>query len=1200
MQKKHSILFITLALVVAVSWIMPAGADPYLGGIPLETVRDGQVSGGLFVDAGFPMSTDASASFTLPAHTAIQWARLYVVVYCGHMQNNYQAQAEVSFNGGRGSSTLATEILNVPYTFPGEGGTGPVRLNDHTNRVTSDYLMWYDVKSHIQDRNVQARIKTTRPAGYSGTFDGRVKAIVLVLAYDDGDQDRVVYWINHGHDEDSELTEEILGETYAGDTSFSTSSLDEEWEQADLTVVHLASENADYEFNRDSLAAGTPQGTYAGLERHDVTDSIWRGKDSDLFYDNTGRYYKIMLATLSVRYPGSDAGSLKVTSAPAGATIFIDGEEQEAATNTTLPEIPQGYHIVTVEKEGYRDPGPQQVTVQTGVTSTVHFTLQEARGTLSVASDPAGAEVLIDGVKHTALTPCMIPDVPAGERDVTIRLSGYQDWKETVEVVDGETVSIDEELVPGGRAGSSSGGDSTVTSTGLSGYVGSALTLYQQGTLNGTFFSTVAGDYTGMIPSGKQHVYTLPDAVPAEGEIALSRLYLYTTWSHDMTKREGLPAMPAVSWNGKLLKADATYTDRKGDGIYDYPVQTFAYDLKEVIHPGDQGKVTVVNSGGSGREFAAYGVMLIALVKDHAAPEITYWICEGSDVVYADPRFGTTAEDARTSAEFAGNVEKEGIGEATLYLVSTAASGEGGDQHQVFFNDGEWYNPLTEGSSGVSVAALDVLPWLERSKNRLEVASLPVSGAGDYMENRNAVLVLTRGTPTVANDSVAPVPEATRAPESTRPAVSAPGGIVQETSADPGEILPSSNGHLIPPPKDAGFPGSIVEWFFARVFEIFGIHRSPSHEVTPTGAPVTGDFREGEGEIHGANVGSPAFPVPGPVIVSEEGRTENPPWMEEELTEGTFLTAEEDTAPVSRTGSQEKAVTGGIFVDSYPRGADIFIDGRKVPAKTPFVANWLKGGMHSIRLEMESFTFTPESRQVWVTPGEIATAEFSSGATMVRRLAINSSGWSGAQFTINGKGPILRIPSEVNVEGISSFVTVFSNGAWHSKTILARIVDGSEVIIENAAEGLAGIELSSTPSGAMILIDGFNTGKVTPALIENLSPGQHRIDLLLPGYYPSSQVVTLVDYRNEQVDMRITVPLDAYYSGSLTIESDPPGAKISFFSKDTGRKTPATFDCLAIGTVSGRVRWDDAERDFEVDILPGENLTVNLSPPEKK
>ncbi len=91
-----------------------------------------------------------------------------------------------------------------------------------------------------------------------------------------------------------------------------------------------------------------------------------------------------------------------------------------------------------------------------------------------------------------------------------------------------------------------------------------------------------------------------------------------------------------------------------------------------------------------------------------------------------------------------------------------------------------------------------------------------------------------------------------------------------------------------------------------------------------------------------------------------------------------------------------------------------------------------------------------------------------------------------------------------------------------------------------------------------------------------------------------------MDFQAEQVDMRITLPLSVYHSGSLTIESDPPGAKISFFNKDTGRKTPATFHSLAIGTVSGRVRWDDSERDFEVVIVPGENLTVNLSPPEKK
>ena len=1200
MQMKRTILFTTLVIILLASSIMPACADPYLGGIPLETVRDGEVSGGLFVDARFPMSTDASASFSLPASTAIQWARLYVVVYCGHMQNNYQAQAEVAFNGGRGAATLATELLNVPYTFPGEGGTGPVRLNDHTNRVTSDYMMWYDVKSHIQDRNVQARVKTSRPAGYTGTFDGRVKAIVLVVAYDDGDRDRVFYWVNQGHDEDSEQTEEVLGETYVGETSFSTSSLDDEWERADLTVVHLASENAEYEFNRDGLPTGKPQGAYAGIDRHEVTDSIRRGRDSDLTYDNTARYYKIMLATLAVRYPGSDAGSLKVTSAPPGATIYLNGVEQDAVTNTTLSDVPQGTYIITVEKEGYRDPGPQQVTVQTGVTSTVHFTLPQGRGTLSVASDPPGAEVLVDGVKHTALTPCVIPDVPAGYREVTIRLSGYQDWKEMVEVIDGDTVSIDEDLLAGGRGGSASDGDSTLSGTGLSGYRGSSLALYRQGTLNGTLFSTVASDYTGMIPSGQKHVYTLPDAVPEEREIALSRLYLYTTWSYDTTRREGIPASPAVSWNGKLLKADATYTDRKSEGVYDYPVQTFAYDLKGVMKPGDKGEVTVVNGGGSGREFAAYGIMLFVLQKDPSAPEITYWICEGSDIVFADPRFGTTDEDARTKAEFAGNVEKEGIGEATLFLVSTAASGEGGDQHQVIFNDGEWYNPLTGGSSGISVAALDVLPWLERSKNRLEIASLPVAGAGDYMENRNAVLVLTRGRPVAAFDTHAPVPGATRTPGSIPPAGSTPGSTGEEISDEPRETTRGSSGHLIPPPKEAGFPGNIVEWLFARVFEIFGIQRSPSLDASSIRTSVIREDLTIEEERTNVYVSDPVVLEPGPVLGDGEENSTDPSSPGEIFNDETPLPGVDDTARVSPQRSQENAVTGGIFIDSYPRGADIFIDGRKVPAKTPFVANWLKGGMHSIKLEMESFTFTPESRQIWVTPGEIATAEFSSGATAIRRLFINSTGWSGAQFTVNGRAPVLRIPSVVNVEGVSPFVTVFSDGAWHSKTIIARIADGSEVCIENTAEGLAGIEVSSTPQGARILVDGFNTGKVTPALVGNLSPGQHRVDLLLPGYYPSSQVVTLVDYRNEPVDMRITLSLNPYYSGALTIESDPPGAKISLFNRDTGRITPATFDYLAIGTVSGRVRWDDAERDFEAVVLPGRTVNLTLLPPAKR
>ncbi|KQC04709.1 MAG: hypothetical protein APR53_02990 [Methanoculleus sp. SDB] len=310
-------------------------------------------------------------------------------------------------------------------------------------------------------------------------------------------------------------------------------------------------------------------------------------------------------------------------------------------------------------------------------------------------------------------------------------------------------------------------------STAASGYRGSVLELYRKGTLHGEFFSTAASGYTGMILSGQEKVYALPDPVPEKGVIVLSRLYLYTTWSHDTSVREGISASPAVFWNGKELKADAVYEDRKGSGIYDYPVETFAYDVSSIITAGEEAEVRVVNSGSDGHEFAAYGLLLLAVVEDPVAPQITYWICEGSDIIFADSGFGTTAADARTSVAFTGDAEIADLSGASLLLVSTAASGLENDPHQVLFNGAAWDNPLSAGSSAISIADLDVLSMVSASGNTLEIASVPVSGGGDYMENRNAVLVL-----------------------------------IQDGA---GEV-----------PSAAGSSGNFFEWFIGRISALFG------------------------------------------------------------------------------------------------------------------------------------------------------------------------------------------------------------------------------------------------------------------------------------------------------------------------------------------------------------------------------------------
>ena len=195
-----------LVLTVVCAFTPPVSADPYLGGDPLVTGNgtSGTVSGGLWFDAypGFDYAHTAPIvkNFTLPCSSGnVAWARLYVDTYIGNMQANYPLNTTVEFDGGSGYETLGTEIVNTTYTFPrGSGEDGTIWINDHCNRVTSDCLMWYDVTADINSSSVSARVQTHKPDG-TQPFDGRVKMITLVVAYNDGDFDQIHYWVNQGH-----------------------------------------------------------------------------------------------------------------------------------------------------------------------------------------------------------------------------------------------------------------------------------------------------------------------------------------------------------------------------------------------------------------------------------------------------------------------------------------------------------------------------------------------------------------------------------------------------------------------------------------------------------------------------------------------------------------------------------------------------------------------------------------------------------------------------------------------------------------------------------------------------------------------------------------------------------------------------------------------------------------------------------------
>ncbi len=299
-----------LVLMAALAMVAPAAADPYLGGDRLVTSNGtyGIVDGGLWFDAygGFESAylTPIEKEFDLPCDPEdVAWARLYVASYIGNMQNNYPLNTTVEFDGGSGYVLLGSEIMNTTYTFPMGSGTGTIWINNST-RVTSDHLMWYDVMDQINSSNVAARVHTAHPNG-GAPFDGRVKMIALVVAYDDGDYDQIHYWVNQGHDTDSYVADGA-SMFYIGETDFDTTGIIPD--EATLTAIYLGSYNANYTFSGTPLDWDNPLiGPYLGAQEWDVTGDINSNGVSTMTFDRNAThsgqysgYFKIPLALLTV------------------------------------------------------------------------------------------------------------------------------------------------------------------------------------------------------------------------------------------------------------------------------------------------------------------------------------------------------------------------------------------------------------------------------------------------------------------------------------------------------------------------------------------------------------------------------------------------------------------------------------------------------------------------------------------------------------------------------------------------------------------------------------------------------------------------------------------------------------------------------------------------------------------------------------
>ena len=143
------------------------------------------------------------------------------------------------------------------------------------------------------------------------------------------------------------------------------------------------------------------------------------------------------------------AKGIFISSKPPGADVFINGAKQSGQTPVTLPLAPGQYNL-ELRLPGYEAyAGPIQI--KDNIQTQLDVSLNEKSAThvawAQVNTNPKGAEILVDGTSTGQFTPARV-QMPAGLHNVTMRLSGYQQAKRTVQVSEGGTVMIDESLRP--------------------------------------------------------------------------------------------------------------------------------------------------------------------------------------------------------------------------------------------------------------------------------------------------------------------------------------------------------------------------------------------------------------------------------------------------------------------------------------------------------------------------------------------------------------------------------------------------------------------------------------------------------------------------------------------------------------------------------------------------------------------------------
>ncbi len=197
---------------------------------------------------------------------------------------------------------------------------------------------------------------------------------------------------------------------------------------------------------------------------------------------------------------------------------------------------------------------------------------------------------------------------------------------------------------------------------------------------------------------------------------------------------------------------------------------------------------------------------------------------------------------------------------------------------------------------------------------------------------------------------------------------------------------------------------------------------------------------------------------------------------------------------------------GNIHFVSVPVGAGILLDNTDQGVKTNNYVTDIPAGDHTITLTLAGYNFF--QGKVTVIGGStvevyvvLTPLTYEKGALYVASTPV------AADITIDGQPQNVKTPATITNLTAGSHEVKLTRTGYQDITKTVTITAGNTTYLNvslTVLPGIGALEISSTPAGARVFIDGVDAQKVTPATITTLAAGEHTYRLALQGYSDAS------------------------------------------------------------------------------------------------